>query len=158
MADLPRLPELRFAEIPATSRHRYVGDRFCYMEAGQVELPPVLLLHGIGANSLHWRFQLAGLADRFRLIAWNAPGYLLSDNLRAERRAAMIMPMRLMTCWRRSGSIGSTLSPTRSARVSRSASPITGPDGLGVPCSPAPVSLAPCRRRSAPGASRLVPA
>jgi len=84
MADLSPLPELRFAEVPATSRLRYVGDRFCYMEAGRVDLPPVLLLHGIGANSLHWRHQLAGLADRFRLIAWNAPGYLLSDNLRAE--------------------------------------------------------------------------
>jgi pimeloyl-ACP methyl ester carboxylesterase len=54
------------------------------MEPGRDDLPPVLLLHGIGANSLHWRYQLAGLADRFRLIAWNAPGYLLSDNLQAE--------------------------------------------------------------------------
>ena len=73
-----------FSEIPATSRYRHTGDRFCYMEAGRVGLPPVLLLHGIGASSPHWRFQLTGLADRFRLIARNAPGYLLSDNLRAE--------------------------------------------------------------------------
>jgi hypothetical protein len=78
------LKEPRFAEIPATSRQRYIGDRFSYMEEGRADLPPVLLLHGIDANSLHWRYQLAGLADRFRLIAWNAPGYLLSDNLQAE--------------------------------------------------------------------------
>lgn len=88
MNNVPPLPELCFVEIPATSRHRYVGDRFSYMEAGRSDADLVLLLHGIGGNSLYWRFQFAGLADRFRLIAWNAPGYFLTDNLRAETPSA----------------------------------------------------------------------
>ncbi|HMN78785.1 MAG TPA: alpha/beta hydrolase [Burkholderiaceae bacterium] len=36
---------------------------------------PLVLLHGVGSNARSWEGQLDGLSDRFRVIAWDAPGY-----------------------------------------------------------------------------------
>ncbi len=81
----PTLPEMKFVEVPAGARDKFIGDRFSYMETGKPDAPAVLLLHGIGANSFYWRFQYRVLGERYRVVAWNAPGYLLTDNLKKER-------------------------------------------------------------------------
>jgi pimeloyl-ACP methyl ester carboxylesterase len=73
---VPALPQLKLIAV--------AGSRMSYMEAGSGRPDTVLLLHGIGSNCTGWRYVLDGLAPRFRAIAWNAPGYYLSDSLRDE--------------------------------------------------------------------------
>lgn len=65
-------------------RKATAGDAsFTYAEAGSG--PALVLLHGIGSAARSWAHQLAGLADEFRVIAWDAPGYGGSTPVAPER-------------------------------------------------------------------------
>ena len=57
-----------------------------YREAGRGT--PLVLLHGIGSQSGSWTGQLDDLAVRFRMLAWDAPGYGGSDALKPAAPAA----------------------------------------------------------------------
>jgi pimeloyl-ACP methyl ester carboxylesterase len=48
------------------------GVQIAYSVAGAG--PPVVLLHGGMDDRRSWRWQLDGLADEFRVFAWDAPG------------------------------------------------------------------------------------
>jgi pimeloyl-ACP methyl ester carboxylesterase len=48
------------------------GHAVAYRHAG--EGPPLILLHGFLCDSRCWRSQLEVLSDRFRVVAWDAPG------------------------------------------------------------------------------------
>jgi pimeloyl-ACP methyl ester carboxylesterase len=48
------------------------GQEIAFRQAG--EGPAVVLLHGFLCDSRCWRPQLSQLSDRFRVVAWDAPG------------------------------------------------------------------------------------
>lgn len=64
---------------PALRRLRAGARTLAYREAGTGSA--LVLLHGIGSGSASWRAQLESLGQRFRVIAWDAPGYGESDAL-----------------------------------------------------------------------------
>src|SRR5687767_1628716 len=55
-----------------------------YRESGRKDAPVLVLLHGIGSTSAGWRLQYGPLGERFRVIAWDAPGYGGSAPLAGE--------------------------------------------------------------------------
>ena len=65
-----------------TVKHRYVaidGVRIFYREAGPADASVVLLPHGYPSSSFQFRNFMAALADRWRLIAPDYPGFGYSD-------------------------------------------------------------------------------
>jgi len=64
-----------------------------YREAGQG--PALVLLHGIGSGALSFQPTIDRFKDRFRVIAWNAPGYGGSTPLAPEAPLARDYAARL---------------------------------------------------------------
>lgn len=65
------------AAVPVTSIHRVEADgvQVFYREAGDPNAPVVLLLHGFPASSFMFRELMPRLADRYRVIAPDLPGF-----------------------------------------------------------------------------------
>ena len=69
--------------IPFT-KHHYVevdGVRVFYREAGQPAAPVILLLHGFPSSSFQYRELIPRLADRYRVIAPDLPGFGFTEVL-----------------------------------------------------------------------------
>jgi pimeloyl-ACP methyl ester carboxylesterase len=67
--------------VPHASIHRIEADGVTvfYREAGPPDAPAVLLLHGFPASSFQFRELIPRLADRYRVIAPDLPGFGFTD-------------------------------------------------------------------------------
>jgi pimeloyl-ACP methyl ester carboxylesterase len=63
--------------VPVTSIHRVEADgvNVFYREAGAADAPVVLLLHGFPTSSFQYRELIPRLADQYRVIAPDLPGF-----------------------------------------------------------------------------------
>ena len=75
------------SRIPLTSIHRTEADGVSvfYRESGPRDAPVVLLLHGFPTSSFQYRELIPRLADRYRVIAPDLPGFGFTD-VPEERR------------------------------------------------------------------------
>jgi pimeloyl-ACP methyl ester carboxylesterase len=63
--------------VPLTSIHQIEADGVSvfYRQAGPADAPIVLLLHGFPTSSFQYRELIPRLADRYRVIAPDLPGF-----------------------------------------------------------------------------------
>jgi pimeloyl-ACP methyl ester carboxylesterase len=79
---VPPLPEMNFAQM--VDRSKFNGDRWSFMEAGDPAKPTIVCMHGLGGSSVDWLYQLNELSENYHVVAWNAPGYMLSDEFKTD--------------------------------------------------------------------------
>jgi pimeloyl-ACP methyl ester carboxylesterase len=65
------------SQVPLTTVHRIEADgvKVFYRVAGPADAPVVLLLHGFPASSFQYRELIPRLADKYRVIAPDLPGF-----------------------------------------------------------------------------------
>jgi hypothetical protein len=65
------------SQVPLTTVHRVEADgvNVFYREAGPADAPVALLLHGFPASSFQYRELIPRLADKYRVIAPDLPGF-----------------------------------------------------------------------------------
>ena len=70
-------PVLSQVTVPVTSVHQIEADgvEVFYRAAGDPSSPVVLLLHGFPTSSFMFRELIPRLADRYRVIAPDLPGF-----------------------------------------------------------------------------------
>lgn len=73
-------------EVPVTSVRRIEADgvNVFYREAGPANAPVILLMHGFPASSFQYRELIPRLADKYRVIAPDLPGFGFTE-VPAER-------------------------------------------------------------------------
>jgi pimeloyl-ACP methyl ester carboxylesterase len=69
----------KFQTVSVTDRRTGSALKIFYREAGQPDAPIVLLLHGFPTSSHQYRGLIARLADKYRVIAPDLPGFGFSD-------------------------------------------------------------------------------
>lgn len=74
--------------LPPLRRAQTASGSIEYRESGRGDDPALVLLHGLGSNSASFRSQYGPLGERFRVVAWNAPGYCGSTPLGSEEPSA----------------------------------------------------------------------
>lgn len=69
----------KFQTVSVTDRRSGSALKIFYREAGQADAPTVLLLHGFPTSSHQYRGLIERLADKYRVIAPDLPGFGFSD-------------------------------------------------------------------------------
>lgn len=73
------MPQATYQTVRVTDRSKDTAVNVFYRQAGEKDAPAILLLHGFPSSSHQYRGLIERLADRYRVIAPDLPGFGFSD-------------------------------------------------------------------------------